>query len=81
MLSIQEQKKILKRQLELVKENQEQRKDIEFRDYRIMKLQKELEESRRLMLKLYEYKRKEETTSKHGTEHKLLTYERINIYG
>lgn len=68
MLSISEQKDCLKRQLELVKENQELTKEIEFRDYRIQKLEKELDEMKSKLLQIHENKIK-------------ATYERINIYG
>lgn len=64
--------KIYNRQLELVKENQEQRKDIEFRDYRIRKLEKELRDLNAKLLEL--------TTCGQRKEIKL-TYERVNIYG
>lgn len=64
--------KIYKRQLELVKENQEQRKDIEFRDYRIRKLEKELRDLNAKLLEL--------TICTQQKEIKL-TYERVNIYG
>lgn len=40
MSSIEEQRKSIKRQLELVKENQELTKELEFRDYRMKKLEK-----------------------------------------
>ncbi len=60
----------LKRQLELVKINQEKQREIELRDLKISRLERELEETRRLMLKLYE--------SKNSTK---ITLERISIYG
>ena len=48
-----ELQKIYKRQLDLVKENQELTKDIEYRDYRIMKLEKELREMQSRFIRLY----------------------------
>ena len=60
----------LKRQLELVKINQEKQREIELRDLKISRLERELEETRRLMLKLYE--------SKNSAK---ITLERISIYG
>lgn len=71
MLSISEQKDCLKRQLELVKENQELTKELEFRDYRMKKLEKELEEMKQTMLKLYEEKQ-------HNQQ--IPTYTQINNY-
>lgn len=68
MLSISEQKDCLKRQLELVKENQELTKEVEFRDYRIQKLEKELDDLKYKLLQMHEKDLK-------------ITYERINIYG
>lgn len=60
----------LKRQLELVKINQEKQREIELRDLKISRLERELEETQRLMLKLHE--------SKNSTK---ITLERISIYG
>ena len=42
--------KLYKRQLDLVKENQELTRDIEFRDYRIMRLEKELRDLQKMLL-------------------------------
>ena len=66
----------LKRQLELVKINQEKQRQIELRDYKIAKLEQELRETRRLMLKLYESNR-----SKNSSNPAKITLERISIYG
>lgn len=63
----------LKRQLELVKENQEKQREIELRDYKINKLEQELRETQRLLLKLYESKQLSTST--------IITLERISIYG
>lgn len=63
----------LKRQLELVKINQEKQRQIELRDLKISRLERELEETRRLMLKLYE--------SKNSTYSSKIICERISIYG
>lgn len=68
MLSIEEQRKSIKRQLELVKENQELTKELEFRDYRMKKLEKELEDLKSRFIQMSENKLK-------------ATYERIKIYG
>ena len=54
MLSISEQKDCLKRQLELIKENQELTKEVEFRDYRIQKLEKELDDVKSKLLLMHE---------------------------
>ena len=63
-----ELQKIYKRQLELVKENQELTKELEFRDYRMKKLEKELEDLKSRFIQIS------------GNELKA-TYERIKIYG
>lgn len=76
MLSLSEQKDCLKRQLKLVKENQELTKEIEFRDYRIQRLEKELEEMKRMMVKLHY-----NSTEVKPSNNLKMTYERINIYG
>ena len=69
MLSISEQKSCLKRQLELVKENQELSKEIEFRDYRISRLEQEIRDLKNALLQ------------KDNKSNSLkLTYERIKIY-
>lgn len=76
MLSLSEQKDCLKRQLKLVKENQELTKEIEFRDYRIQRLEKELEEMKGMMVKLHY-----NSTEANPSNNLKMTYERINIYG
>lgn len=76
MLSLSEQKDCLKRQLKLVKENQELTKEIEFRDYRIQRLEKELEEMKGMMVKLHY-----NSTEVNPSNNLKMTYERINIYG
>lgn len=72
-----ELQKIYKRQLDLVKENQELTRDIEFRDYRIMKLEKELRE---IQSKFNEISKIKTTEYKEQKELKM-TYERVSIYG
>lgn len=72
-----ELQKIYKRQLDLVKENQELTRDIEFRDYRIMKLEKELRE---MQSKFNEISKIKTTEYKEQKELKM-TYERVSIYG
>lgn len=69
--------KIYKRQLELVKENQELTKDIEFRDYRIMKLEKELRE---MQSKFNEISKIKTSEYKEQKELKMI-YEKVSIYG
>ena len=68
--------KMYKRQLDLVKENQELTRDIEFRDYRIMRLEKELRDMQANMIK----QSQQEKESKVIYE-KYEKYERISIYG
>lgn len=65
--------KLYRRQLDLVKENQELTRDVEFRDYRIMKLEKELRDMQANMIK----QSQQEKESKVRYE----KYERISIYG
>ena len=65
--------KLYKRQLDLVKENQELTRDIEFRDHIIMRLEKELRDLQKMLL----IKDKEQIELR---EPKII-YERINIYG
>lgn len=72
MLSLSEQKFCLKRQLELVKENQELTKESEFKDFRISKLEQEIRDLKNALLQ----KDKEQIQ-----QTVRLTYERINIYG
>lgn len=62
----------LKRQLELVQINQEKQREIEFKDYKINKLEQELRETHRLMLRLYESK---------SSKASKVACERICIYG
>ena len=62
----------LKRQLELVKENQELTKESEFKDFRISKLEQEIRDLKNALLQ----KDKEQIQ-----QTVRLTYERINIYG
>lgn len=72
-----ELQKIYKRQLDLVKENQELTRDIEFRDYRIMKLEKELRE---MQSKFNEMSKIKTSVYKEQKELKMI-YERVSIYG
>lgn len=72
MLSHHEQKNILKRQLQLVNENIELTKEIEFRDYRISRLEKEIRELKQLLLKTTS-----QVTNKSTNQ---ITLERIKIY-
>jgi hypothetical protein len=61
-----------KRQLELVKKNQELTRDIEFRDYRITKLEKELRDMQAIIRNSTESNQEKELN---------IIYERISIYG
>lgn len=70
--------KMYNRQLDLVKENQELTRDIEFRDYRIMKLEKELRDMQAMIRNIT--KSQQEKESKVIYE-KYEKYERISIYG
>ena len=72
MLSLSEQKYCLKRQLELVKENQELTKESEFKDHRISKLEQEIRNLKNALLQ----KDKEQIQ-----QTVRMTYERIKIYG
>lgn len=72
-----ELQKIYKRQLDLVKENQELTRDIEFRDYRIMKLEKELRE---MQSKFNEISKIKTSEYKEQKELKMI-YEKVSIYG
>ena len=72
MLSLSEQKCCLKRQLELVKENQELTKESEFKDFRISKLEQEIRNLKNALLQ----KDKEQIQ-----QTVRMTYERIKIYG
>lgn len=69
---------LYKRQLDLVKENQELTRDVEFRDYRIMKLEKELRDMQAMIRNIT--KSQQEKESKVIYE-KYEKYERISIYG
>jgi hypothetical protein len=71
MLSLSEQKYCLKRQLELVKKNQELTRDIEFRDYRIIKLEKELRDMQAIIRNSTESNQEKELN---------IIHERISIY-
>ena len=71
-----ELQKIYKRQLDLVKDYQELTRDIEFRDYRIMRLEKELREMQANTIK----QSQQEKESKVIYE-KYEKYERVRIYG
>ena len=68
---------LYKRQLDLVKENQELTRDVEFRDYRIMKLEKELRDMQAMIRNIT--KSQQEKESKVIYE-KYEKYERISIY-
>lgn len=72
-----ELQKIYKRQLDLVNANIELTRDIEYRDYRIMKLEKELRE---MQSKFNEISKIKTTEYKEQKELKM-TYEEVNIYG
>ena len=69
---------LYKRQLDLVKDYQELTRDIEFRDYRIMKLEKELRDMQAMIRNIT--KSQQEKESKVIYE-KYEKYERISIYG
>lgn len=73
ILSADEYKKIIKRQLDLVKQNQELTKEVEFRDYRVSRLEQEIRDLKTAMLKYH--KQHNEYSSK-----LKMTYEKINIY-
>lgn len=51
MNSKQDIKQVLTRQLELLKENLKLRNELEFRDYRIQKLEKDLQDIKKLVSK------------------------------
>lgn len=70
--------KMYKRQLDLVKENQELTRDIEFRDYRIMRLEKELRDMQAMIRNIAESQQEKE---RKVTYKKYEKYERISIYG
>lgn len=71
MLSLSEQKNCLKRHLELVKINQELTEELDFKNYRIYKLEQEIRELKNALLQ----KDKEQLQQTVRT-----TYERIKIY-
>jgi hypothetical protein len=72
MLSLSEQKFCLKRQLELVKDYQELTKELEFKDFRISKLEQEIRDLKNELLQ----KDKEQIQ-----QTVRMNYKRINIYG
>lgn len=67
--------KMYKRQLDLVKENQELTRDIEFRDYRIMRLEKELRDMQAMIRNIAESQQEKERKVTYEK------YERVIIYG
>ena len=69
---------LYKRQLDLVKENQELTRDVEFRDYRIMKLEKELRDMQAMIRNITKSQQEKESKVIHEKYEK---YERISIYG
>ena len=74
MLSLSEQKNCLKRHLELVKINQELTEELDFKNYRIYKLEQEIRDLKKSLLQ----KDKESNIIKRDIK---ISYERINIYG
>lgn len=74
MLSLSEQKNCLKRHLELVKINQELTEELDFKNYRIYKLEQEIRD----LKKSLSQKDKESNIIKRDIK---ISYERINIYG
>ena len=72
-LSIEDQKRLLKKSIGLMEENLELRKDNEFKDYRIQKMEQEIRELQKLL-------KKSSDTLEITPKTPKIQYERIQIY-